>query len=77
MFSWSGVSLAQSDKPIVIGSTLPLTGPLQTLGAIVREANEQAVADVNAAGGIKIDGKMRKVEYKVLDNKSDPNLVTQ
>jgi branched-chain amino acid transport system substrate-binding protein len=77
LVTWSGVSLAQSDKPIVVGSTLPLTGPLQTLGAIVREANEQAVADVNAVGGIKIDGKMRKVEYKVLDNKSDPNLVTQ
>lgn len=70
-------ALAQDGKPIVIGSTLPLTGPLQSLGVIVREANEQAVADVNAGGGLQVGSSKRKIEYKVLDNKSDPNLVTQ
>jgi branched-chain amino acid transport system substrate-binding protein len=64
-------------KPIVIGSTLPLTGPLQSLGAIVREANEQAIADANTSGGIEIGGVKHKIEYKVLDNQSNPNLVTQ
>src|ERR1700722_14500861 len=64
-------------KPIVIGSTLPLTGPLQSLGAIVREANEQAIADANSAGGIELGGVKHKIEYKVLDNQSNPNLVTQ
>ena len=75
--AWASAATAQSDKPIVIGSTLPLTGPLQTLGAVVREANEQAVADINAAGGVKVGNVMRKVQYKVMDNRSDPNLVTQ
>src|ERR1022692_5001804 len=68
---------AQDAKPIIIGSTLPLTGPLQTLGAIVREANEQAIADANAAGGVDIGGVKHKIDYKVLDNQSNPNLVTQ
>lgn len=68
---------AQEAKPIVIGSTLPLTGPLQTLGALVREANQQAIADVNAAGGVQVGGAKRRIEYRILDNKSDPNLVTQ
>jgi branched-chain amino acid transport system substrate-binding protein len=68
---------AADDKPIIIGSTLPLTGPLQSLGAIVREANEQAIADANSAGGIELGGVKHKIEYKVLDNQSNPNLVTQ
>ena len=72
-----GQVLAADTAPIVIGSTLPLTGPLQTLGAIVREANEQAIADANAAGGIELGGAKHKIEYKVLDNQSNPNLVTQ
>jgi len=68
---------AEDAKPIIIGSTLPLTGPLQTLGAVVREANEQAIADANSGGGVDIGGVKHKIEYKVLDNQSNPNLVTQ
>lgn len=77
IFGFGGDARAEDGKPITIGSTLPLTGPLQSLGAIVREADDQAVADVNAAGGIEIGGVKHKVEYKVLDNQSNPNLVTQ
>src|SRR5260370_9841167 len=44
---------------------------------MVGEANEKAVADINAAGGIDIGGIKRKIDYKILDNQSDPNLVTR
>ena len=73
----AGSSTAQDSKAIVIGSALPFTGPLQCLGAIVREANEQGVADISAAGGIDIGGIKRRFDYKILDNQSDPNLVTR
>ncbi len=77
MVGGTAPAMAQDAAPIVIGSTLPLTGPLQTLGALVREANQQAVADINADGGLQVGGVRRRIDYRVLDNKSDPNLVTQ
>lgn len=63
--------------PIVIGSTLPLSGPLATLGGLVNEGIAAAVADVNAAGGIDLGGTKHELVHEVLDNQSDPNLATQ
>lgn len=70
-------SASAGAKPIVIGSTLPLSGPLATLGQIVATANKQAVAEANQKGGIVIGGTKHTVKLVVLDNKSDPNQVTQ
>lgn len=66
-----------STDPIVIGTSLSLTGPLSSIGTVQRPGYEQLVADVNAAGGVDVGGKMRKIELKVLDNKTDPNLASQ
>ena len=70
-----------SDKPaeadakvpdsIVIGSTLPLTGTESKTGGRYQQGYELAVEQINAAGGIDVDGKKVKVELKLLDDTSD------
>jgi len=61
----------------VVGSTLPLSGPLASLGLLVQEGITAGIADVNAEGGVDIGGTKHPITYEVLDNQSDPNLVTQ
>ena len=73
----SSDSGGSSGATLVIGSTLPVTGPLSSLGALIKAGSVQAVADVNAAGGLQVGDDKRKVKLVVLDNKSDPNQVTQ
>lgn len=60
--------------PVVLGASLSLTGPLGTFGPLQQVGYEQAIKDVNDAGGLKIGGTSRTVALKVLDNRSDPNL---
>ena len=62
-----------SGGTIVIGTTLSLTGSLGVLGPPVKAGYEQEIADVNAAGGVTVDGKKDKLKLVVLDNASDPN----
>ena len=52
-------------EPIVIGTSLPMTGPLASFGPILEAGYQAAVDDVNAAGGIEIDGTAHQVELKV------------
>lgn len=66
-----------SSDPVVIGTTLSLTGPLGPLGSLQQKGYEQAVADVNDAGGLEVDGSQREVELLVVDNQSDPDLASQ
>lgn len=64
---------APSGDTILLGTSLPLTGGLGAFGELVESGYKEAVADVNAAGGIKIGDKSYKVELKVVDNESDGN----
>ncbi len=64
---------AASNQPVVIGATLPLTGPLSAVGPILKAAYQAAVDDVNAAGGIEVNGTKAKINLVILDNTSDPN----
>lgn len=59
---------------IVIGTHLPLTGGLASVGQEQKWAYEIAVADINAAGGVfyKPAGKKLPVELVVFDDESDP-----
>ena len=59
-------------EPIVVGSTLPLTGPLAATGVIHQIAGEQFVEQLNASGGLL----GRPVEWVVLDDESDTANVT-
>jgi branched-chain amino acid transport system substrate-binding protein len=62
-----------SAKPIVVGSTLSLTGAFASTGIIHKLAGEEFVDRLNAAGGLL----GRKVEWKVLDDQSDQSKVSQ
>ena len=66
-----------SAPAITIGASLPLTGPLGGLGSDQQAGYRQAVADVNAAGGIKIGGVKRLVHLDVMDNASDSTTASQ
>jgi branched-chain amino acid transport system substrate-binding protein len=62
-----------TDEPIVIGSTLPLTGAFSATGVIHQIAGEQFVDQLNADGGLL----GRPVEWLLLDDESDQAQVTQ
>lgn len=59
---------------IVIGTHLPLTGGLASVGQEQKWAYEIAVADINAGGGVfyKPAGKKIPIELVVFDDESDP-----
>ena len=56
--------------PIVVGASLPLTGPQ------IKTGYQLAVDDVNGAGGLNIGGSKRLVALHLLDDQSDPNLAS-
>jgi branched-chain amino acid transport system substrate-binding protein len=70
-----GTSAAAGAGPIVLGTSLPLTGGLGVFGPVIQAAYEQAVADINRAGGVKVGATQRKLKLVVRDNKSDPSQV--
>lgn len=67
-----GLSAASADE-IVIGASLPLSGPLAGFGNFQKWGYERAVAEVNKAGGIMVDGQKKPVKLIVRDDKTDPN----
>ena len=66
----SGGGSAEGET-IVIGATLPLTGPLQAFGTSLQTGYETAIDEVNQAGGIDIAGTKHQVELVIQDNASD------
>src|SRR5262245_39499100 len=59
-----------AQNPVRIGSTLSLTGPLASAGAIQKTAIEVFIDDLNARGGLL----GRKVEWVLKDDQSRPDL---
>lgn len=68
-----GSSSGSSSGPIVIGASIPLSGPLASFGAFQKWGYQHAVDQVNAAGGLDVGAQKRKVQLVVLDDKTDPN----
>jgi branched-chain amino acid transport system substrate-binding protein len=66
---------ATSGDEIVIGASIPLSGPLASFGRFQKWGYEHAVAETNAAGGILVDGKQRKLKLLLRDDKTDANVV--
>src|SRR6478672_4346749 len=62
--------------PIVIGASLPLSGPLAGFGSFQKWGYQHAVDEVNAAGGLAIGDTKRPVSLKIVDDKTDPNQVS-
>ena len=60
---------------IKVGASVPLSGPLAGFGSFVKWGYQHAVDQVNAQGGITVDGKKKKVKLILLDDKTDPNTV--
>lgn len=67
----AGTAQAQE---IVLGASVQLTGPVANTGRYYRDAYQLAIDKINAAGGVKIDGKQHKLALKLYDNQSDVNL---
>lgn len=59
--------------PIVVGASLPMTGPLGVFGPLIKQGYQLAVDDVNSEGGLSLGGSKRMVALHLLDNQSDPN----
>jgi branched-chain amino acid transport system substrate-binding protein len=73
--SSSGGGGSSSGGTIKIGASIPLSGPLAGFGSFVKWGYQHAVDQVNAQGGITVDGKKKKVKLILLDDKTDPNTV--
>ncbi len=59
-------------SPITVGADLPLSGTFAFFGGYQKWGYERAVGQVNARGGILIDGKKHKVKLVILDDASNP-----
>jgi branched-chain amino acid transport system substrate-binding protein len=71
--SGGGSATSSSSGPIVIGASIPLTGPLAGFGYFEKWGYQHAVSLVNSAGGIKIGTTKRKVKLILLDDQTNPN----
>jgi branched-chain amino acid transport system substrate-binding protein len=73
----SGSGSSGKADPITLGASLSLTGALGSFGVDQRAGYDQAIADINAAGGVKFGGASHKVKLVVLNNQSDPTTASQ
>ncbi len=62
---------------ITLGASLSLTGALGSFGVDQQAGYQQQIADINAAGGVKIGGTSHQVKLVVLNNQSDPTTASQ
>ncbi len=65
---------AKAADEIIIGASIPLSGPLAGFGSYEQWGYKRAVDEVNRAGGILVDGKKRQVKLIIRDDKTDPNV---
>jgi len=69
----SGAARTVSSGPlVVVGATLPLSGPLAAYGLPLQAGYQQDITDVNAAGGIAVGGRKERLKLVVLNNASSP-----
>jgi branched-chain amino acid transport system substrate-binding protein len=67
--SFAGISEAQTVK---IGVIQPITGPIAYGGQAAANGHKMAVKDINAAGGVEVNGKKYKIELVIEDSKGVP-----
>lgn len=65
---------AWSADTIVLGTAISQTGKYAREGKFYVDAYQMTVDAVNKAGGVKVGGKAYKLELKMYDDQSDPNL---
>jgi len=69
-----GAASIANAADIVIGASVPLSGPLAGFGSFLSWGYKHAVADVNKAGGIEVNGKKEQIKLILLDDMTNPNL---
>ena len=69
----AGLNPASADE-IVIGASVPLSGPLAGFGSFLQWGYKRAVDEVNKAGGVTVDGHKEMVKLIVRDDKTDPSV---
>lgn len=64
---------ASAADQIVIGASIPLSGPLASFGGFQKWGYQHAIDAVNKAGGITISGKKMPVKLIIRDDRTNPN----
>jgi branched-chain amino acid transport system substrate-binding protein len=65
-------SAAQAADPVRIGFSLPLTGVFATAAPSQKNAYEMWRDQVNANGGLNVNGTKRPVEFVMFDDRIRP-----
>ncbi len=68
----TGLTGAATAAEINIATVGPMTGQYASFGQQMKAGAEQAVADINAAGGVKVGGAMMKLKLTIGDDACDP-----
>jgi branched-chain amino acid transport system substrate-binding protein len=69
----SGCGDSSRQDTVKVGLIVELTGDMPAVGASSRNAAELAVSEINAEGGIALNGKSYAVELVIEDNASRPD----
>lgn len=67
-----GIAGCNKDNSVKIGVSAPLSGDIAALGQSTRNAILLAQEEINARGGIKIDGALKKVTFIIEDDENKP-----
>jgi len=69
VMSWTFIARAQD---IVVGFSGPLSGPAAEYGQDMLYGIDMAISEINAAGGITVNGKKHLFKLEKLDDRADP-----
>ncbi len=65
-----------ASNEVVIGASIPLSGPLAGFGLYQKWGYETAIKDINKNGGVTINGEKRLLKLVIRDDKTDPNVTS-
>lgn len=69
--------VAEGEEVFLIGGMGPLTGPAAAYGTSVKQGAEVAVAEINAAGGVKVGDKTYKFALEFADDEATEDKAVQ
>ena len=67
----SGGGGGEFDDTVTVGILHSLTGTMAISESTLVDTEKMAIDEINAAGGVEVDGKKYKIEYIVEDGASD------
>jgi branched-chain amino acid transport system substrate-binding protein len=71
-----GTASASAADEILIGASLPMSGPLAGFGKYQQWGYQTAVNEANQRGGVAVGGKKYTLRLVIRDDKTDPNLTS-